>query len=178
MEEANSLELCAGLLEGRLDVALIRPSASDPGELQVRELLDEPLIVALPEDHPAASSPEPIALEALRSAPMILTPRAVAVGLHDAALAACQAAGFAPVLGQPAPYIASILSLISAGLGVSLVPEGMRRVAVEGVRYRDIRPPVPRVSLALATRSQRPPRLAANFATLARAIARQTAAGP
>ena len=38
--------------------------------------------------------------------------------------------------------------------------------------YRDILPPVPHVSLALAYRSQRPARLATNFAALARATAR------
>lgn len=122
VEEANSIERNAGLVEGRLDVALTHPAGSDPSELTVLELMSEPLVVALPEDYPAAAGHNPITLAMLREALMILAPRAVAVGLHDAALAACQAAGFAPVLGQAAPFIASILSLISSGLGVWLVP--------------------------------------------------------
>ena len=103
-------------------MALTRPAGSDPGEFTVRELLSEPLAAALPEVQPAAADQNLIALAMLREAPMIWPRARFVVGLHDAALASCQAAGFAPVLGQAAPFIASILSLISSGLGVWLVP--------------------------------------------------------
>ncbi|PZQ45610.1 MAG: transcriptional regulator [Rhodovulum sulfidophilum] len=171
VEEASSIELNTRLIERGIDVAILRPSPSDPGEMRVHELLSEPLILALPAAHPAAAE-ETVALARLCHEPMILTPRSVGVGLHDAAVSACHAAGFTPVLGQAAPYIASILSLVASELGVSLVPSGLREVRVEGVAYRDIRPPVPRVSLALAYRSRNPPRLALNLAALARAVAR------
>lgn len=141
--------------------------------LRFRELLSEPLVIALPVNHPAARGIAPIGLESLAEEPMILTPRAVGIGLHDAAVAACRAAGFEPRAGQAAPYIASILSLVAAELGVSLVPHSMRRVGVEGVTYRAIRPPVPQVSLALAMRRARLPKPAATFAALAHRIARK-----
>lgn len=178
VEEANSIALNARLLEGQLDIAVIRPSASDPPTLRFRQLLSEPLVVALPVNHPTARQTDPIDLRSLAAETMILTPRAVGIGLHDAALAACRAAGFEPRVGQAAPYIASILSLVAAELGISLVPHSMHRVGVEGVTYRAIRPPVPQVSLALAMRRSKPPKPAATFAALARRIARDEAETP
>jgi DNA-binding transcriptional LysR family regulator len=173
LEEANSVALVAGLLDGRLDVAILRPTATDPDELKIQKLVDEPLVAALPAGHAAASGQGGLDLVALKDDPLILTPRAVGTSLHDAALGACRAAGFEPTLGQSAPQIASILSLVSAELGVSLVPASMRQFAVNGVVFRTIRVPIPSVGLAVAYRKSRPARLATNFANLIRSATAQ-----
>ena len=68
----------------------------------------ESLVAVLPAAHPAATSGRSIELASLRDDPLILTPRAIGISLHDTALAACRSAGFEPTLGQPAPQIASI----------------------------------------------------------------------
>ncbi|MDA8454730.1 LysR family transcriptional regulator [Acidovorax sp. GBBC 3334] len=174
--EANSVALAAGLLEDRLDAAILRPSAFDRDALAVQALVDEPLVAALPAEHAAARGRGALALPALRTEPFILTPRAIGMSLHDAVLDACRAAGFEPALGQPAPQIASILSLVSAEIGVSLVPACMRQLSVQGVAFRALRAPVPRVGLAVAHRRARPPRLAINFAAIARQAAGQPVA--
>ncbi len=172
--EANSVALATALLEGRLDAAVLRPSPSDPAALAVQPLVEEPLVAALPADHACARGRGGLALQALRDDPFILTPRAVGISLHDAVLDACRAAGFEPAQGQPAPQIASILSLVSAEVGVSLVPACMRQLSVRGVAFRALRAPAPRVGLAVAHRAARPPEPALQFA----AIARRVAAGP
>lgn len=169
LEEANSVTLVAGLTEGRLDAAILRPSQSEPDEIQFRRLADEALVVALPSTHVLANERGEIDLRALRNEPIILTPRTVVTGVHDAAVGACRRAGFEPRLGQPAPQIVSILSLVSVELGFSLVPDCMRQLQVKGVIYRAIRPPVPTVSVAIAHKSLRPSRLAVNFAAMIRA---------
>ncbi len=130
--EANSVALSSALAEGRLDVAILRPSKADPESLSEEILSEEPLLVALPASHPLARSAE-IRLHDLQHDPFILTPRNVAVSLHDAVLAACAEAGFIPLLGPAAPHIASILSLVAADLGVSLVPRSIRQVQMEGM---------------------------------------------
>lgn len=171
LEEANSVALVEGLLAGRLDVAVLRPSHDDPDSLRVLPLAEEDLVAALPAAHPAARGEGGLDLGDLRQDALILTPRAVGISLHDAALEACRAAGFEPRLGQPAPQIASILSLVAAELGVSLVPASMRPFGVGGVLFRDLLPPVPRVGLAVAHLAGRPGPLAVNFARLARVAA-------
>ena len=178
LEEANSVALVSGLMDGRLDVAILRPAASDPHEIVVRNLVDEPLLAALPASHPAAQGAGPLDLAALAGDALILTPRAVGVSLHDSAVDACRSAGFEPVLGQPAPQIASILSLVSADLGFSLIPASMGQLNVHGVAYRQIGnpSPAPRVFLATAHRRAMPPQLATNFAAIATSAARETGA--
>ncbi|WP_029356691.1 LysR family transcriptional regulator [Bosea sp. 117] len=172
VEEASSLTLLNNIVEGRLDVAILRPAESDPVELREESLAEEPLVVVLPAAHPAAQDRRPLDLPLLRDDALILTPRSVGTSLHDAALAACRAAGFEPRLGQPAPQIASILSLVAAELGVSLVPASMRQLNVHGVVFRSIRAPTPRIGLAVVYRKTLPPPLATNFARIARNVAR------
>lgn len=146
--EANSIALREDLVAGRLDVALLRPAASDPAEITCTPLVAEPLIAAVPR----ALDPEPgradLALADLADLPLILTPRAIGISLHDCALEACRAAGFEPVLGQPAPQIASILSLVAAELGFSLVPASMRQLAMERIVYKTLRGPQTSVAIA------------------------------
>ncbi|GAB4071576.1 LysR family transcriptional regulator [Ancylobacter sonchi] len=174
--EANSVVLLASLVEGRLDVAVLRPAESDPADLREERLIDEPLVAALPAAHPAARKPaektsEGLDLSTLREEPFILTPRSVGTSLHDAALAACRKVGFEPRLGPPASQIASILSLVAAEFGVSLVPASLSELNVPGVAFRRLSAPEPCVGLVVAYRKHRPPPLALNFARVARAIA-------
>jgi DNA-binding transcriptional LysR family regulator len=168
LEEANSAALVAGLLDGRLDAALLRPSAADPPELFYHTLSVETLVAVLPAAHPRAIDGDDVDLASLREDPMVLIPRAIGASLHDAVLAACRNAGFEPALGQSAPQIASILSLVSAEQGVSLVPEYLRQFNIAGVAFRKIRGTPPTVELAVALQRTRPSRPAHNFASLAR----------
>lgn len=172
LEESNSVALVANLLAGRLDVAILRPTNSDPAELQKHALIEETLVVAMPSTHPAAHRRGRLNLAMMKGAPLILTPRSAGASLHDAAVNACRSAGFEPTLGQPAPQIATILSLVSAELGISLVPASMRSFHINGVVFRDLNPAPPRVALAVAHRGERPPPLIQNFAMIARDISR------
>ncbi len=148
--EANSLRLRKDLLEGRIDVAILRPSSDDPRDMRLRPLLTEPLIAAVPRSHDPEPQAPDIDLAHLAEEPLILTPREVGISLHDTAIAACHDAGFAPRMGQPAPQIASILSLVSAGLGFTLVPQTMSQLAIENIVYKPLRGQSPEVALAVA----------------------------
>jgi len=152
LAEANSVALRDELLEGRLDVAILRPSPSDPKEIASYLLSEEPLLAAIPKSVDPAPGEPAIDLAALKGLPLILTPRAVGVSLHDAALAACCAAGFEPQLGQPAPQIASILSLVSAELGFSLVPASSRQLVIENIAYKTLAIPTATVGMAVAVK--------------------------
>ena len=126
------------MLDGRIDAAFIRSPLRDPqGDYTGLTLLQEPLVVALPASHPRAGAAA-IALAELRDEPFVMFPRTIGTGLFDDVIAACRAAGFDPNIVQEAPQFTSIIGLVSAGLGVSLVPVGLQQVLLEAVVYRPL----------------------------------------
>lgn len=171
LTEANSAMLSAMLLEQRLDVAILRPTSPRPEDLKIQHFVDEALVAVLPGKHPAAKTRGTLNLALLKDDPFILTPRMIGPNLHDAAIDACQAAGFAPVMGQVAPQVVSILALVSAELGVSLVPDSMRHLNIPGLSFHAIRKTSSRLSLALAYRAQRPSAAVKNFIRIGRSVA-------
>ena len=78
----------------------------------------------------------PLPLAALANETFILYKRPGGPGLYDTIITACRGAGFSPRVGQEAPRIISTLNLVAAGLGVSIVPESLRRLQMDGVVYR------------------------------------------
>jgi DNA-binding transcriptional LysR family regulator len=53
----------------------------------------------------------------------------------------CRDAGFSPRLGQEAREVSTIVGLVAAGLGVSLLPASLQRIQVEGVVFRRLSDP-------------------------------------
>jgi len=79
-----------------------------------------------------------MSLRALAGETFIVYRRHNGPGLYDAILSACNAAGFSPRVGQEAPRIVSTLNLVAAGLGISVVPESLQRMRMDGVVFRRI----------------------------------------
>ncbi len=167
--EANSIVLLQALANQHLDIALLRQENAVPEGVTVQLLLQEPLVAALPADHPLAGIRGKITLPSLRDEHFILTPKESGTSLRESVLQACRQQGFTPMEGQPAPHIVSILSVVAAGLGVSLVPESMRQFSLAGVVFKQIKAPVPTTGLAVAWNDQALAATAQNFLTLVKA---------
>jgi DNA-binding transcriptional LysR family regulator len=140
LEESGTSELVGALRSQAIDAAFVRSPFGESVDLTVRPLLDEPMVAALPSGHPLSTANEPLPLAALAGEIFILYRRPVGPGLHDAIIAACDRAGFSPQIGQEAPRMLSTLSLVAAGLGVTVVPASMSRLEAEGVAYRALDP--------------------------------------
>lgn len=144
LEESGTGELVAALLEGRLDAAFVRSPIGAAEGIAVHSVLDEAMVAALPAGHALAAgrgtraAARKLALAALAAETFILYRRPLGPGLYDAIIAACQRAGYSPNIGQEAPRMLATLSLVAAGLGVTLVPQSMRRLRVHGVVYRPL----------------------------------------
>jgi DNA-binding transcriptional LysR family regulator len=122
------------LSRDQIDVAFVRPTSTERQTLRAIPLPDERLWIALPREHLLASR-KSLRLEDLRSESFVLFPRANGSLLYDAIIAACQKAGFSPRVVQEAPQMASMVSLVATGVGVTLVPESVRQLQPSGVRY-------------------------------------------
>ena len=140
LEESGTTELVAALRGQAIDAAFVRSPVGESADLTIRPLLEELMVAALPSGHRLAAPCEPLPLAALAGETFILYRRPVGPGLHDAIIAACDRAGFSPQIGQEAPRMLSTLSLVAAGLGVTVVPASMSRLEAEGVVYRALDP--------------------------------------
>lgn len=147
--EMNTLALMQKLEAGELDAAFMRPSLDDPAGIRLRRLPDEPMVIALPASHRLALH-HSLPLAALAKEPFILFPRLVGLSLYDDVVLACRKAGFELTVAQEAPQISSVVNLVAADLGVSIVPASISQIKLEGVTYRPIEGPPAVARLALA----------------------------
>jgi DNA-binding transcriptional LysR family regulator len=149
LTEMNTLALMQKLERGELDATFMRPSLDDPAGIRLRRLPDEPMVIALPASHPLTRHPS-LPLAALAEEPFILFPRLVGLSLYDDVVLACRKAGFELTVAQEAPQISSVVNLVAADLGVSIVPASISQIKLEGVAYRPIEGPPAVARLALA----------------------------
>lgn len=173
LDEAGTAELVDAMLHGRLDAAFVRSPVETVRGLIVDPVLIEPMLAAVPADHALARNvDDALPLAALAGEAFILYRRPAGPGLHDTIVAACRAAGFTPLVAQEAPRLPSTLSLVAVGLGISLVPASMRRVAMAGVAFRTLRDcPGLEAPLHLASRRDGISATAAGFRDTVRRLA-------
>lgn len=149
LQEATSDAQAAMLREGDLDVALVVPPLFEV-DCEYRPLLREPLIAALPARR---RWPRRIPLATLASESFILFPRKAGVGLYDLIVEFCRDAGFTPRIEQEAIQMPTIVGLVAAGMGVSLVPASLRHMRRPGVVYRPLAQTSPLMEVGLAWRN-------------------------
>jgi DNA-binding transcriptional LysR family regulator len=118
------------MLERRLNIGFIRsPSIPDlPDAIAAIELYREPMSVFLRADH-ALAKKRAVPIKALANEPFIFFPRGTGTSLYDQVFALCRKAGFTPRIDQEARGNATILGLVAAGLGVSILPASLREIA-------------------------------------------------
>ncbi len=119
-----------------MDVALTFPER-EPGQRLYRTLQREPLCAVLPTVHPQAQTAE-LDLAKLAGEPFITFPPATAPALHESVMDCCRQHGFAPSVRMETHLQQTIVNLVAEGLGVSLVPDSMRRMQLPGVAFRSI----------------------------------------
>lgn len=144
----TTLRQVAALRAGELDVGLLRPPISEP-TLTTRVVSRDPLVVALPGGHPLARRKR-VPLTALADEPFVLYTREYGPAVQDAIIGYCMAAGFTPRIVQEAAGVQTIVALVAAGLGVSLLIAPTPPTAEEAVVYRPISGDVPTWELVLA----------------------------
>jgi DNA-binding transcriptional LysR family regulator len=151
LREATTDTQLSELAEQRIDVGFLLGPISDD-RLVTRRLLREPLVAALPERHADARTRGALPLARLTDSPFILFPRHMAPGLYDDVVSFCRRAGFSPRVEQEAVQMQTIISLVSAGLGVALIPASMRNLGRTGVVYRALREKSPETEILVAWR--------------------------
>ncbi|MET3817375.1 DNA-binding transcriptional LysR family regulator [Burkholderia sp. PvR073] len=156
LAEATSDVQIDELVAGRIDAGLVIPPVPPrhAAGLSYLPVVREPLVVAMP----AAAAPdvpedEPVHLADLAALPLVIFPRRLAPGFYDIITGCYGAAGETPRIGQEAIQMQTIVSLVSAGMGVALVPQSLRNLRRTGVVYRPLAGDAPVVETGLVWRT-------------------------
>jgi DNA-binding transcriptional LysR family regulator len=134
LRDMSTPDQVAGLTSGEIDVGFVRLPVT-AGRLVVRPVLDERLVLAI---GPRSPWQPRLGLRSVAAEPFIIIARARSASFYDHALSVCAATGFAPRIVQEANELFTVLSLVGAGLGVSLVPRSAASMHLPGIRFREL----------------------------------------
>lgn len=136
LSELNSGEQIAELLHDRLDFGFVHTSRM-PAELRHVLLMSEPFVACLPVGHRLARR-RTVPTTSLRDEPFVLFSRNVSPDYHERILAICADAGFRPEVRHEVRHWLSVVSLVSQGMGVALVPSALHHSALRGAVFRPL----------------------------------------
>jgi len=154
LKEMMPREQSEALVKGTLDIAFTRP-LEPPYDQQLHweTLYMDPLIAVLPVDHPLAK--HPLSLKSLADEPFVLCDRNVSPTLFDKATALCAEAGFSPKVIQTSNVVSSVLTLVQAGEGVTLIPSSFQYFRSSDLCFCPLADPVGSVELIMAWSPER-----------------------
>jgi len=148
LHEMATDQQVSALLDYRTQAAFIRPGIVHP-VLRSRLVLRENLAIALPRSHPLADR-RSVSLRQIAQDPFILFPRQTHGSLGNRILDLCAQQGFAPRIVQEVLEMQTALGLVAGGLGVAVVPGGVRNLSWPGIVLKTMPKPVPTIDLSLA----------------------------
>lgn len=140
--EMSSLDQLDALRGRALDVAIVRRvdtpiDVKGSADLAIEAWYQTPLVLAMAADHPLAQLPT-VRLDQLREMPFIVYPRDDGIGLYWRVMDLCRRAGFRPNIVRQVREASSIIGLVAAGAGVSVVPADTRCIQLDGVVYKTL----------------------------------------
>ena len=166
LREMSSTQVADALVDQSIQVGLMRPLPL-PDSLSVVELLREPLVAVLSAKHPlVAGSEDGLLLSALAHEPFVFFPRSYGSGLYAQLLSLARDAGFTPHFAQEAGEAMTIIGLVAAGLGVSVLPASYQRMRIDGVVYRRLLDPQAMSAVWLVQRTDQASPMARAFVEL------------
>lgn len=167
----NNAQLHRALVSRELDVAFARPALKDQ-EFVTRELIEEKLILALP-DTVDTGGRSVAKLERLETHNLVLYPEYPRPSFADFVLRAVEGAGFTAPLRLWCMDLQTALSLVAIGEGVCIVPESVSSAPRKGMKFLRIEPEIARTALSVNYRLDEQGVHVRNFVPLAQKVARR-----
>ena len=167
--QMETAEQVRALEEGRLDVAVLRPPVGD-ARIAVQTIYREKLVVALRESHRLATRRK-VAMRDLAGEDFIVFPPQPGMMFYNMVHSLCERAGFVPRVTQTATPMQTVIGLVSAGIGLTVVPQSVRQLHAPGVVYVDLADRHAHADIALAWRKSDRSDILRVFVGLAKAAA-------
>jgi DNA-binding transcriptional LysR family regulator len=168
LDEQDTWTQFRALRDRRINVGIVRGPVDEPSLTGVT-VLSEPLVVALPSDHRYAKA-RSLSITRLANDPLIMFPRRIGGPLNELVLGLCQRAGFTPRISQEAIQLHVVVSLVSARIGIAIVPASTQLLPLEGVVFRPLGERSARIEIAVAFRSGDPSPVVREFLEVAQFV--------
>lgn len=152
LQELTTSEQEQALQERRIHVGFAHPPLED-NTLNQKCIQQEALIVALAETHLLAEQ-EKISVRSLINENFIMFPRHLGSGLYEQIVSLCQQGNFSPKVTQEAIQMQTIIGLVSARMGIAIVPSSLQNLQRTGVVYRNFEEKTPLVETAVVWREE------------------------
>jgi DNA-binding transcriptional LysR family regulator len=132
VSELTPSEQFAAFDRQEIDVGFTRSlDQREKARFNQKQIYTDRLVAALPKTDPRCTRKE-VALRDLANDPFVMFERSLAPGLIDGAMAACHRAGFSPQVKAEARLMQTVLVMVAAGMGISLVPGCVSHLGVKG----------------------------------------------
>jgi DNA-binding transcriptional LysR family regulator len=172
-QEMTTLHQLAKIEARELDVGFVRPASMQlPHKVALTKLRSDPLRLVLPTDSPLARQ-ESIAVKDLAGQAFVVFTKDAGTGIYHQIFELCRAAGFTPHIAMEAGEPSTIIGLVAAGCGISVLPGSFEGIHMEGVVYRPLADPEATTSMLLARHTEGGGPLAEAFVALAQAAAEE-----
>lgn len=157
MRQLVPMAQIAAIIRKELDAGFTRPPHKYPGGVQGFEIYREPLVLALPSQHPLARHKE-ISPAMLRDEAFVNTTAEREVGfLNDTEIVA-KIGDFTPRVVRRDDSLITVLTYVANGYGIAIVPQLIKTINISNLVFRDIAAsPVPHTSIAFVYRDDPSP---------------------
>lgn len=144
LEEMPRDEQLAAVEKGQIDTAIVRGFDCPPLStgLVATMLIEERMVLAVRETHPLATRNNEPSIADLRGEPLVLYGASSGAGFNEHLFRLCGKAGFQPLIVHEASGLATLLGLVAAGFGSTILAESLVRLHVEDLVYRELADPV------------------------------------
>ncbi len=130
----------SALVDGRLDLGFVRSAGAPqlPPDLVSTIFVEEDMLVAMRTDHAFAQTDDKVRIADIAREPFILYERHLGVGFNEHLFELFRSAGCEPNIVQEASGPTTLLGLVAAGFGVTVIARSLSTLHLDNVTYREI----------------------------------------
>lgn len=136
LTELNSAEQIDALMRGQIDLGFVH-TEHVPRDLKKMLYRSEPFVCCVPERHPLAKE-KMVTLDVLSEEAFVLFARDASPDYYERILALCAEQGLQPRVKHEVRHWLSVVSLVSKGMGIALVPRALTDSGIAGVCFLPI----------------------------------------
>lgn len=163
LRELSTMKQIEAINARTLDLGFIRPPETEIAtDISLTTLRHDPLMLVMPVNHVLARK-SAVSIKDLAEQFFVTFFPDVGTGVYRQVLRLCRDAGFDPKVALEAREGSTIIGLVAAGCGISILPESFKCIRIKGVSYRPISGPAAVTKLILANRADEPTPLIDSF---------------